>query len=114
MSDTQKKVMRFGGFTILSGLGGTLVAGMIAWIFSTTLENKITFAPLTSSILRLTETIEKQDTKNSIEHNMIVNKLSGITNRINVNETKLFRVMEDCDENSLFLTKCRIDHTKDK
>ena len=69
------QVKYWGSFTLLSGLGATLVAGLLAWVFSTTLENKITFAPLTASINGLIVVTQEQKSKNAVEHNMIVDKL---------------------------------------
>ena len=112
-----KEVMKVGGFTILTGLGATLVAGMLGWLFSTTLENKITFAPVVSAIEDLNTNIKKQEKRdkkqelqNTMEHNLIIDKLQKINTRINVNETKLFRVMTDCDENHNDIKDCKRLH----
>jgi len=103
----EKKIIQFGGFTILTGLGATLVAGLLAWVFNTTLENKITFTPLIASIDKLTKSLEKSDIRNTAEHELIVKKLSSINGRINVNETKLFRVIKDCSDNNSDIRNCQ-------
>ncbi len=112
-SDT-RTVKRIGSFTILGGLGATLVAGLIGWIASTTVENKITFAPIVAAIDTLNTNLEKQDgrsvaqeARNTTEHELIIDKLQKINTRININETKLFRVMDDCDENHIDIKNCQ-------
>ncbi len=112
--------MRFGGFTILTGLGATLVAGLLGWLFNTTLENKITFAPVVSAIETLNANLEKQEkfatrqeTRNSKEHTLIIRKLQKINGRINVNETKLFRVIKDCSDNQDDIRKCQATFKRD-
>ncbi len=115
-SDT-RTVKRIGSFTILGGLGATLVAGLIGWIASTTVENKITFAPIVAAIDTLNTNLEKQDSRsvaqefrNTTEHELIIDKLQKINTRININETKLFRVMDDCDENNIDIKHCQQFH----
>ena len=61
MSEGQKQAIKIGSFTILTGLGATIVAGLLAWVFSTTLENKITFAPIVTAIDTLNTNLKKQE-----------------------------------------------------
>ena len=103
MSATAK---RWGSITILSGLGGTLFAAMIVWLFGQT----ILITPLVSAVDRLNVTLTESDSKNTVEHNLIVKKLNSINTRINVNETKLHRVINDCDENHLDIKNCQTTH----
>jgi len=114
-----KQGIRLGSFTILSGLGGTLVAGLLAWVFSTTLENKITFAPLTDSITTLTNNLKdaekrlvNQDKLNRVEHKLIVNQLAEMTNRMSANEIRLETVIRDCTNNRLELKECEHRHNR--
>ena len=109
-----KEVKYWGSFTILTGLGATLVAGLLAWVFSTTLENKVTFTPLVTAINKLTISMEEADVKNSIEHKMIVDRLAKMTTKISTNEIKLFRVMEDCNQNYIEFKECRKEHRRNK
>ncbi len=111
MSENAK---RWGGFTILSGLGATLVAGFIAWLANTTIENKVTFTPIVSAIERLTDSMQaqevraiKRDKDKDEEHKILVEKLSIISSRIVGNEVKLFRVIADCNENHYDIKKCK-------
>ena len=111
MSESDRtRIKKIGSFTILSGLGATLVAGALAWLFNTTLENKITFAPVVFAIQELTDNLEKQEARNSTEHILIIEKLQTINTRININETKLFRVVEDCKENNDDIKMCQRLH----
>ncbi len=108
MSNTIK---RWGGFTILTGLGASLVAMLFGWVFSATLENSITFAPLTEAVDRLTVNLKKSEDRNTLEHNEIVVKINNVSDRLYVNETKLIRVVEDCKENHADIKICQ---TSDK
>lgn len=92
----KKETKQIGSFSILTGLGATLVAGLLAWVFSTTLENKVTFAPVVDAVNRLNKTINDFDTKNTKEHLMIIDKLNEINTRVTIGETKLKRVISDC------------------
>ena len=111
MSENAK---RWGGFTILSGLGATLVAGFIAWLANTTIENKVTFTPIVAAIERLTDNMQaqekraiKRDKDKDIEHRILVEKMNIISSRIVGNEIKLFRVIADCSENHYDIKKCQ-------
>ena len=113
----RRKVVKAGSFTILTGLGATLVAGFIAWVANTTIENKVTFAPIVSVVDDLNANLQKQEernirqeNRNTIEHNLIIEKLSKINSRINVNETKLFRVMDDCNVNHMDIKRYQLQH----
>ena len=88
-----------GSFTLLTGLGATLVAGLLAWVFSTTLGNKVTFAPLTEAIDKLNGTVDK-----------LVDKLGQMDNKIHISETKLQRVIEDCEAVRDDLDACKATH----
>ena len=99
MSETERRVQKWGSITILSGLGGTLVAALILWVFGNSYKNSMALAPLVVSVDRLSTTIGKTNTRNTREHNIIVEKLQNINGRININETKLHEVIKDCDEN---------------
>ena len=112
MSKEGKGVMKIGGFTILSGLGGTLVAGLLAWVFSTTLENKITFAPLTVAIDNLTDHVSKQEERGIKRDEALIDQLREMTDRMNINETKLFRVILDCNENEVDIKNHRNECNK--
>lgn len=117
----------WGSFTLLSGLGATLVAGLLAWVFNTTLENKMTFTPVVQALDRLSKTVEeaneankKREQQNAETHKLLVEKITDINSKMRVNEVKLFRVIDDCEKNGNQINgfKCKAlmypsTHTKD-
>jgi len=106
------RVRKWGSLTILSGLGATLFSALIIWLFATTLKNYVKFEPLNNSIERLGDIIQEVDRKALLEHKAIMFNLNKMNARMNSNEVKLFRVMDDCNENHLDLKKCRATHIK--
>ncbi len=103
-------VRKWGSITILSGLGGTLTAALIIWLFGNSFNNTLILTPLVTSLDRLSTTIDKREDMNSKEHELIVDELKTINGRININETKLFRVVSDCQENHNDIKTCQRIH----
>ena len=100
------QVRRWGSFTILSGLGGTLVAGLLAWVFSTTLENKVQFTPLIDAIDKLAKNVNIQESRNTQEHKLIVKTLDDIAAKISVAEVRINHLESNCDENRQDIKHC--------
>ena len=103
---------KIGALTILI-LGGTFTAmsALMVWTADIAVDNKVMVKPLTSAIDRLTVSMDKAETRNSLEHDMIVKTLGTINGRININETKLFRVITDCKDNHIEIQECRDTHS---
>ena len=104
MSEATKKT---GSLVILSGLGGTLTAALIIWLFGNSYNNSITLAPLVQSVDRLAKSIDKKAKMDREEHGVIIHKLQAINGRINVNETKLHTVISSCSENHTDIKACQ-------
>ena len=104
------QVKKWGSVSILSTLGGTIIALLFTWVFSTTFTNTVKFTPLIAAIDSLNESVKTNNIRNSEEHTMIVEKLHGINSRININETKLHRVVLDCSEARYDIKNCQGFH----
>ena len=86
------QVKRWGSITILSGLGGSLVAAIIIWLFSSTLQiapQQVVLTSLENAVVSLTNSI---DANTNAHHSM--------TTRINLVEYK-------CNKNEKDINACR-------
>ena len=109
ISDSAKK---WGSITILSGVGGTLVALAVSWVFATTFKNTVMFTPLVDAIDNLVESNEKRDEKNAQEHQLIVTKLEAISVKSLSNEIMLEAVLRNCEQNEQDIKNCQTAHIR--
>ena len=114
MKEESKK---WGAITVLMGLGATLVAGALGWLFSTTIENKVTFAPIVQSLEKINKTLEESDARdarreirNRKEHGLIVDRLNSVKVDLRSNKVQLRRVMDDCEKNTVKISDCENYH----
>ena len=91
--------------TEIRRMSGVLAGVMIIWIFG----QLVLITPLINAV-------EDMVIDNKTEHNLIIEKLQGIDNRVHKNKTQidktkplLFRVISDCKEHHEGIEECRAD-----
>lgn len=106
-TDTVRGIKKAGSVISLSAIYGTLLAAAVIWLFGNSYNNTVTFKPLVKSVDKLTQTMEKREDRNLDEHKEIMAVLQGFKEKMSINETKLERVMQDCNTNQLSIERCR-------
>ena len=97
-----EQIKRWGSISVLSGLGGTLVALLFTWVFATTFSNTVILTPLVASIDKLTAS-----------NILMIDRFQNMNSRMDKNEVKLFNVIDDCDENHQDIKNCKLFYKKD-
>ena len=89
--------------TEIKRISGVLAGAMIVWLFGQT----IMISPLVVAVKKLTD-------DNKIEHNLIVDRLEKLDKvvhscktRVDKNEVKLFRVVDDSKEHHDDIRECK-------
>ncbi len=109
-ADVIKGTKKWGSITILSSAAVGLIVVAIGWIFSSVIDNKLNIKPLSMSMDKLSASISRADQRNLNEHQALMKSIGSLNSRIQSNEVRLFRVIEDCDENHGDIKKCQATH----